>query len=156
MVDVINKRCGHLECTAMTFVDMAGSTKAETCGKHAKERMTNVITKRCGEEGCTKVPSFGTAGRKENVDFCSEHAKEGMNNVARKRCDHPECSFGIDGTKKVEFCSEHATKDMVNLQGRRCGRSGCTKFLSFGVEGKTAGFCSTHINAGMLDVKNKR
>lgn len=46
-MNVVDKKCGHTECTKHPSCDKVGG-KAERCAEHAEEGMVNVAHKKCG------------------------------------------------------------------------------------------------------------
>ncbi|CAM9887986.1 unnamed protein product [Sphacelaria rigidula] len=123
MVNVVNKKCGHVGCSTIPSYGVAGRNKAEFCSKHARSGMVNVKHRKCGYEGCSTLPSYGVAGSNKAV-FCSKHASSGMVNVVNKKCGYEGCStkssFGVAANMKAGFCPKHARSGILDVVSEKC------------------------------------
>jgi hypothetical protein len=156
MVDIVSKRCKHLNCTTRPTFGKLGKS-AEYCKDHKEQNMVNVVSKRCKHPNCKRRPTFGKPGCK--VEYCKDHKEEEMVDINNKRCKHPNCiiqpTFGKPG-KKAEFCKNHKEQNMVNVVSKRCKHLNCNKRSTFGKPGSKAQYCKNHKEQSMINVRSKR
>jgi hypothetical protein len=149
MVDVINKRCVHPECTKQPSFNTPDQKTGLFCKDHATDGMVNVKNKRCAHPNCAKIPNFNTPDQTGVGRFCQAHATEGMVNVKSKRCAHPNCAkqptFNAPDQKVGLFCSQHKEKGMISIMKKTCQSVTCRADAVYGKsEFHRAQYCHAH------------
>jgi hypothetical protein len=160
MLNVVSKKCIHIECSVLPSYNYPGEKTAIYCAKHKLDDMINIKSKTCIYEGCNIQPSCNYLGEKTAI-YCATHKLYDMVNIKDKKCIfegcnvQPSCNF--PGEKTPIYCVTHKLDDMINVVSKTCIYEGCIIIPIFNYPGeKIALYCVTHKLDDMVNVVSKR
>ncbi len=163
MIDVINKRCAHLDCNKISpNFAYSKSDKFKYCKSHKADNMVDVINKRCAYQSCNSINPIFAYTKNDELKFCKAHKVEDMLDIRHKRCAHPSCdhlpTFAYSKSDEFKYCKSHKAEDMVDIASKRCAHLGC-RFINpvfANTKNDKLKFCKTHKAEDMVDVKSKK
>ncbi len=154
--------CKTKDCKKSATYGPPNSRSRVACATHKTDEME---CKRAPDPRiclkCDKRSSYGLPGEKPT--YCAEHAPpsdEGFVNLFVKMCVNcglHQATFGFSGCKPINCakCSKKYGDQMHDLFNPKCDFENCETLPSFGFVNEKARRCKTHIEKGMIDVKNK-
>jgi len=90
MVDIINKRCVHENCTKQPHFNFSCEKKAAYCFEHKKLNMLDVSKNTCQHQKCKELALFGEINKR--AQYCLLHKQSNMVNfILENKCSILDC-----------------------------------------------------------------
>jgi len=119
MVNVVSRKCEHLDCTRQPGFNHKGFSKGRLCSLHKEPGMIAINRRKmtCVHDGCDRLPSYNVKGAKKGL-LCATHKVTRMVDVVDPTCEHSDCftrpCFNVPGVLKARFCASHASDGMTS------------------------------------------